>query len=246
MNTTDPEVHSMTGAYACHALEPAERTAFERHLAQCATCAQEMAELQETTAILASAVAQTPPPRMKAAVDARIAMTRQTPPDAVHTPARQVAARPARRWFTALGWGLAAVVAVLGIRLGDQQHQINQARQRNDTISTLLSAPDTRTESVDVRTGRTGAVLVSRSRDEAAITINGLTKLSAGQAYQLWMIGPSGIRSGGVLPHRAEGTAGSLIANSLGDAQTIGLTVEPVGGSSHPTSTPVMLLPMPA
>ena len=250
MSTMDPELHSLTGAYVCHALDPAERVAFERHLAQCPTCAEEVAELEETTALLASAVAETPPPRLKAAVDAQIAGTRQLLPDVDPVPARQVVTRPRRRWFTALGWGLAAglaaVVAVLGVRLGDQQHQIDQARQHNTAISTLLSAPDARTESVAVRTGGTGAVLVSRSQDEAAITINGLTKLSPGHAYQLWMIGPSGIRSGGLLPAGAGDATAPVVARGLGDAQFIGLTVEPAGGSAHPTTTPVMLLPMPA
>lgn len=249
----DPEVHSLTGAYVCHALEPAEREAFERHLARCPTCVQEVAELQETAALLASAAAETPPARLKAAVDARIAVTRQIPPiiagagDSV--PARRAAARPRRRWFTALGWGLAAglaaVVAVLGVRVSDQQNQIDQARQRSTAITTLLSAPDTHTNSVGVTTGGDGRVLVSRSRDEAAITVSGLAKLPPGKAYQLWMMGPSGARSGGVLPAGSE-AFDSVLAHGLGDAQTIGLTVEPSGGSAQPTTTPVMVLPMPA
>ena len=129
--------------------------------------------------------------------------------------------------------------------MSDQQHQIDQARQQNTTISALLSAPDARTDSVAVRTGGTGMVLVSRSHDEAAITINGLTSLAPGKTYQLWMIGPSGIRSGGLLPPARPGTAAPVLAHGLGDAQTIGLTVEPAGGSTQPTTTPVMLLPMP-
>jgi anti-sigma-K factor RskA len=248
MNAMDPEVHSLTGAYVCHALEPAEREAFERHLAQCPTCVREVAELQETAALLASAAAETPPARLKAAVDARIAVTRQIPPLVAHGPARQAAARPRRRWFTALGWGvatgLAVAVAVLGVRVGDQQSQIDQANQRGTTISTLLSAPDAHADSVTVSTGGTGTVLVSRSQDEAAITINGLAKLEPGKAYQLWMMGPSGTRSGGVLPAGAQ-ASGSVLAHGLGDARTIGLTVEPAGGSAQPTTTPIMLLPMP-
>jgi len=246
----DPEVHSLTGAYVCHALEPAEREAFERHLAQCPVCVQEVAELQETAAVLASAAAETPPARLKAAVDARIAVTRQIPPIIAGAGAGDTAAaRPRRRWFTALGWGLAAglavVVAVLGVRLNDQQNQIDQANQRSTAITTLLSAPDVHANSVSVTTGGNGRVLVSRSRDEAAITVSGLTKLPPGRAYQLWMMGPSGARSGGLVPVGSE-AYDSVLAHGLGDAQTIGLTVEPSGGSAQPTTTPVMVLPMPA
>ena len=244
----DPEVHSLTGAYVCHALEPAERTAFEQHLARCATCAAEVAELQETAALLASATAETPPARLKTAVDAQIAVTRQIPPAVAQGPTRAPAPRPRRRWFTALGWGaatgLAATVAILGVRVSDQQNQLDQARQHDTAVSALLSAPDARTDSVTVRTGGTGTVLVSRSRDEAAITVNGLTQLSPDKTYQLWMIGPSGIRSGGLLP-AAAATSNPVLAHGLGDARTIGLTVEPASGSAQPTTTPVMLLPMP-
>ncbi|MEZ0112962.1 anti-sigma factor RsiW [Catenulispora sp. EB89] len=266
MNTMDPEVHSLTGAYVCHALDPAERTAFERHLARCPVCAQEVAELQETTALLASAVAETAPPRLKAAVDARVAVTRQIAPVLAHAPTRHTAPRPAwqtsrqpshgpnprprRRWFTALGWGLAtglaAAVAVLGVQSGDQQHQLDQARQQSTGITALLSAPDARTDTASVRTGGVGTVLVSRSHDAAAITVDGLAKLPPGKAYQLWMMGPSGTRSGGLLAAGADGSTGPVLAHGLGDAQTIGLTVEPAGGSAQPTTTPVMLLPMPA
>ncbi|MEY9931771.1 anti-sigma factor RsiW [Catenulispora sp. GP43] len=264
MNVMYPEVHSLTGAYVCHALDPAEREAFERHLVQCPTCVQEVAELRETTALLASAVAETPPARLKAAVDARIAITRQIAPIISRVPARHTARpmhprqskqskqskqprQPRRRWFTALGWGvatgLAAAVAVLGVQVNDQQGRIDQADQRATSISALLAAPDVHTGSVVISTGGTGTVVVSRSHDEAAITVSGLTEPAPGKAYQLWMMGPSGARSGGVLP---AGTSDSVLAHGLGDAQTIGLTVEPAAGSAQPTTAPVMLLPMPA
>lgn len=86
--TLDPEIHALTGAYVCHALKPAERAAFERHVARCPTCAAEVAELQETAALLATAAAETPPPHLKAGVDARIEITRQVPPFVEHSPVR--------------------------------------------------------------------------------------------------------------------------------------------------------------
>ncbi|MGW4275741.1 RskA family anti-sigma factor, partial [Streptomyces seoulensis] len=52
---TTMDLHSMTGAYALHALPDDERAAFERHLAGCASCAQEVAEFAATAARLALA-----------------------------------------------------------------------------------------------------------------------------------------------------------------------------------------------
>ena len=246
----DPEVHALTGAYACDALGPEDRAAFEQHLAVCPTCVQEVAELRETVAMLGVAAAEEPPERLKAAVDARIAVTRQLAPRTVPGAAPAPQRRPRRAFSAYLGWGLAAamsiVVAVLGIRVAGQQHRLDQANRQTAAMSSLLSAPDARSGRGIVRTGGQASILVSRSRDEAAISISGLTKAPSGKAYQLWMIGPSGTRSGGLLPTTADGTAGSVLAHGLGDARTIGLTVKPAHGSVQPTTTPVLLLPMPA
>jgi anti-sigma-K factor RskA len=132
----------------------------------------------------------------------------------------------------------------LSLQVGDQQHQIDQAHHRDAAIRALLAAPDARAGTAVVRTGGNGTVLVSRSHDEAAITVNGLAQPPSGKAYQLWMISPAGIRSVGLVPLSADGTA-SVLAHGLGDAQTIGLTLEPAAGSTLPTTTPVMLLTMP-
>ena len=56
------DLHTLTGAYAAHALSDTERLAFERHLDACPACAQEVRELTETAARLGGAVAAPPPP----------------------------------------------------------------------------------------------------------------------------------------------------------------------------------------
>ena len=245
---TDPEVHALTGAYACDALTPAEAAAFEQHLAVCPTCAQEVDELRETAARLAMAVAEPPPPGLKAAVDARIAVTRQLAPHVVPGARRDPARR--RRFTAWLGWGVAAgmacAVAVLGVRVTDQQHQLDQGARQSQAIERLLAAPDAHIASAEVSTGGHAMVTVSRSQDEAAIALVGLTAAPPGKAYQLWMIGPDGVKSGGLLPVRAGGTSGSVLAHGLGQTQKIGLTLEPAQGSAQPTTTPVLLMPMPA
>ncbi|GGO79858.1 anti-sigma factor [Wenjunlia tyrosinilytica] len=78
---TGAELHTLTGAYAVHALFGREREAFLRHLVVCEACAQEVRELEATAARLGSAAAVTPPPRMKEQVLARIADVRQLPPE---------------------------------------------------------------------------------------------------------------------------------------------------------------------
>ena len=255
MNAVDPEVHTLTGAYVCDALELPERAAFEQHLASCASCAQEVAELRETTAVLAMAAAVEPPARLRAAVDAGIAVTRQLPPNVV--PLGVAHARRARNRYAWTGWAaaaaLAGVVAGLSIQVVSQQHRIDAAQKQTSaangqvsSLVSLLSAPDTRSGTGAVSSGGTVLVVDSRSRDEAAISLTGLAAPPNGRAYQLWMIGPSGIRSGGVVSLSANGSSGPILAHGLGDATRVGLTVEPAHGSTQPTAAPILLMPMPA
>ncbi|MFD5088620.1 zf-HC2 domain-containing protein, partial [Kitasatospora sp. NPDC058406] len=60
--TTGADLHTLTGAYAAHALPDPEREAFEEHLARCASCAQEVAEFATTLARLGAAETVTPAP----------------------------------------------------------------------------------------------------------------------------------------------------------------------------------------
>ncbi|MFD6423183.1 zf-HC2 domain-containing protein, partial [Streptomyces sp. NPDC060198] len=78
--STTAELHTLTGAYALHALPEDERHAFERHLAECGACAQEVAELSATASRLALAVSATPPRDMREEVLLRITTVRQEAP----------------------------------------------------------------------------------------------------------------------------------------------------------------------
>lgn len=75
-----PDIHTLTGAYATHSLPEWEEREFQAHLADCAACAAEVAELEGTTARIGAALATPPPPELKARVMAQINQTRQLPP----------------------------------------------------------------------------------------------------------------------------------------------------------------------
>ena len=60
--------HLLAGAYALDALDGAERARFERHLASCRTCPDEVRGYAATAAVLGQAAAVTPPPALKGRV----------------------------------------------------------------------------------------------------------------------------------------------------------------------------------
>jgi anti-sigma factor RsiW len=273
MMAMDPQVHALTGAYVCDALEPADREEFEQHLAQCPACAQEVAELRETTAVLGAAAYENPPQRLHDTVFARIENLRQLPPNVARHQAadqadqadhadRQPGAdnvipiqrgRERRRRFSraaVAGWAAAAVLAGvvggLAVHTASQDQQISQADARAAQLSTLLSAPDVRTAVGKVTGGGFVTVIDSRQLDRAAITLTGLAAPPTGKAYQLWMIAPGVVRSGGVVPAGANNAAAPILADGLGKTVSVAITVEPAHGSAQPTTSPILLMPMPA
>jgi anti-sigma-K factor RskA len=62
------------------------------------------------------------------------------------------------------------------------------------------------------------------------------------ETYQLWVIGPDGARSAGLLS--GTGRAGPVLAPDVAPGDRIGITVEPAGGTSGPTTTPVIAVPV--
>jgi anti-sigma-K factor RskA len=145
------------------------------------------------------------------------------------------------------GWAVAAVLA--GLVGGLSVHQVVENRQSSQAtaqasdISTLLSAPDVQSGSSQVRGGGSVTVIDSRQRGQAEITMSDMPALPAGKAYQLWLIDSSSLRSAGVVA--ASSASRSVLADDLGDATSIAITVEPAGGSAQPTSTPILLMSMP-
>ncbi|MFF4319675.1 anti-sigma factor domain-containing protein [Streptomyces sp. NPDC001568] len=251
-------MHEETGAYVLDALPPAERAAFEEHLATCPDCAREVREFAATAALLGAAVAVEPPPGLRDEVLRRI---REAPagadenraPDAAPGPAARHAARDGRPWAR---WALAACVAAAaglgGVAVWQFQEaegarqEARRAEARATSLTQVLSAPDARLTSGRIADGGTGTVVVSRDRNRAVFVPSGMTAPPPGRVYQLWFADPGkGMRPAGLMdPARPDAPA--LLAGPVGGATGIGVTLEPAGGSPAPTSDPLVVLALPA
>src|SRR5688500_12449230 len=108
------DVHALAGAYALDALPSDERAFFERHLAMCEACRNEVAELTETAARLGSAAAVAPPPALRDRVLAAANVTRQLPPEPEPSVTSVSAWRQGpTRWLAPVAACLALAVVVL-------------------------------------------------------------------------------------------------------------------------------------
>ncbi|MFE2301914.1 anti-sigma factor domain-containing protein [Streptomyces sp. NPDC059445] len=247
MSTAD--LHTLTGAYALHALADDERERFERHAADCADCAQEVRELTATAARLGLAVTDSPGPALKDQVMRRITTVRQEPPRTLPAP-RAAGIRRFRPGHWALAAALAAVAALGGTaawqheRAQDAQEQARQAERRADQVAAVLTAPDASSRTAKLADGASGTVVVSRSRDRAVFISSKMAKPPGGKVYQLWFDDAGTMRSAGLMDPGRTSEAVPM-KGSVDGASGMGITVEPAGGSARPTSAPVALLGLP-
>ena len=249
------DLHVLSGSYVLDALSEPERDSFERHLQHCPLCEDEVRGLREAAARLGLAKTLDPPPQMRPRVLAVAYRTRQLPPPAgeqVGLERRGVRVtwlfrpRSARRHaqrrprLPRLAAALAAASLVVVVALGITQS--DGAATAGAAISRVVTAPDARTQTMRTSAGGTVTVIVSARQQAAVVSATGMRSLPPAQTYQLWVIGPDGARSAGLLSRT--GRAGPVLASGVEPGDRIGITVEPAIGTSGPTATPVIAVPI--
>jgi anti-sigma-K factor RskA len=260
--------HDDVYPYAVHALPAEEAAQFEAHLADCERCQAELTSLRGLTAELSAAVASAPPPQVRAAVlDAieglpqGLRRTDGPPPPRVAVPqqphsaeddrtAELVPPRSAHPRSLPVVLAAAAVVAALAFggwawharQVAEQAAE--QATGRTAALTRLLSAPDVKIVTGKVTTnGATARVVMSATQHRAMFLATGLPKLPPGKVYEAWTIRGKPLPAGTFSADEAKTTV-ALPPRAIG-AKTVAVTVEPVGGSRTPTSTPIIAVTMP-
>jgi anti-sigma-K factor RskA len=238
------ELHLLTGAYAVDALTGDELAEFERHLGHCASCADEVRGLRETAAKLGMATAIEPPPGMREQVLAAAGRVRQLPPSGVRlvtADGHRRRGRLSRRLprpiaMTAMA---AAIVALAVLQIGTR-HQLQQAQTSNQTIASVLSASDARIEMSSSNVGGTVTAVISPHDREAVVTALGMPTPGHAQVYQLWVMGPAGARSVGLLPGSSDRATSPVLADDVQPGDQLAVTIEPAGGTRQPTTNPIV------
>lgn len=226
------DFHDLVAAYALNALGDEERLVFDQHLAECTDCQKELAALQPAVVGLTDDVAVEPPEAMRAAVLEAIEATAQLEPADVidHPPVPGKAVdfaerRKRRSWQWAIGIAAAAVLAiVVGVStLGG-----------NLAVEDITSAPDFAAISLQGEIGD-AQFLYSDSLDGGVFISTSLPAVSGAETYQLWLIDASGPNPAGTFRPAADGSVEFIVEAAIAPGQTLGMTIEPAGGSPAPT-----------
>lgn len=226
-------------AYALGALEGREASALEAHLQTCESCRKELVAYRATSDnLLMSMPPQEPSAALRKRLQGRL-------------PSAQRSARPRWNWsFSRLAMGLAILlllalnmVSLFQVRaLQSQQAQLLNQIQNGQMALVMLSYPHTQSfpiQSNDV----TGSLLLDREYNNAVLILRGLPAISENQTYQVWLISPNGERTSAGLVRPQ--TDIPFISEPLEPPQDlvnfvgVGMTVEPAGGSDHPTGSQV-------
>jgi len=236
---------------AVGALDGAERTQFETHLAAgCRECEQRLKEFGAASAALAWALPDAGlPPRLRDRVMTRVA--------AGELPAHRPPAvwpRPAPRfWLRAGGLVAAGLVGFLAWGLYDtrsalerQQASIGRLERELEgqrAVTALVSGTDTNAailKGTGAAERADGWVAWSPTRKRGFVVVHNLPPLPAGRQYQVWVFAGPASTPAGVFDVDAIGHAALVVEVGLDHPERFTITVEPAGGQRTPSGPVVM------
>ena len=254
MSDEAADIHTLSGAYALDALDPAQAAAFERHLESCAECSAEIRSFNASVAVMADDAVEAPPARLRGSILSAISDVRPLPPIVAEDGTPEVELAPvialdSRRGRKITTW-FAVAAAVLGIAMAGAvwrsvtlQSQVSQLATAAADLNAVLTAPDAQTVAQSVGDAR-ATVVMSMSEGEAVLVTSGMAPAPAGSTYQVWFVGASGTAaSAGFVPDGP--SSATLLTGDPASAVAVGVTVEPEGGSPQPTTTPLMVMELP-
>ncbi len=123
---------------------------------------------------------------------------------------------------------------VAGLQL--QNQTLAQELEREANLMQTLTALNSEQHSFGSADSPHGLLTVNRSAETAFLSVTGLDTLAEDQTYQFWLIGEAGAASGGTFAVDAMGDGKLLIqSDSLESFSTLGISIEPAGGSESPT-----------
>nr|WP_306861770.1 anti-sigma factor [Arthrobacter bambusae] len=247
--------------YALDALDEAERAEIDRYIATAPERSAFLERVRQSRETLATSFADEADPRPGLLQDILRQLPQQPREASAPSSVPQVSARPAtpvapgvvdlaasrtrrdrRRFGGVRGWVAAAAAAAV-IALGGVGVGVYVAGQ-NDPVNQVLQAGDVRQATVDVNGGGTATVSISSSKNAVVVRMNGVPAPPAGKVYQMWLIPKDGSDpvSQGLMD--AQALSRPAVVSGIASAASLGITVEPVGGSKKPTLPTVAAAPL--
>lgn len=219
----ESDIHDLVAPYTLGALDGAERTRFEEHLAMCPRCRDELPGLQGAAAALALDVEGAEP---RPGLRARI-VTAARDERGQEAPARR-RLQP-RRWALPAAATLAVAASSAAVGLGIWAVRLSNdiGGERVDARAVAIVADPSASRFPLI--GADGSVVVT-TRREAALVVSRLAHAPRGKTYELWVVVAKQPTPAGTF---AGGGERSLVAltRKVPRGSQVSVSLEPAGGS---------------
>jgi len=218
----DETIHDLTAAYALDALDSHDEERFEKHLATCERCREELAGLRDPVAALAYGVeSPAPPPALRERI---LEAARAERSNVV----------PIRRRLPAALGAIAAVAATVAIALGLWAASVSDELDRERSVVAILADFDAKSIPLE---GADGRVVVTNTGD-AALVVSGLAAAPKGKTYEIWVVEDGRTMPAGVFDAKRERDVVRL-TRLVPPGSGVAVTVEDDGGADAPTGDPI-------
>jgi anti-sigma-K factor RskA len=252
--------------HAMHALSPEESAIVDQHIATCAQCQHQIAEMRGDMALLAFSVEQHPLPegateRFMQRVAAHPNAGSSTAAATAKVVPFEATAGRRRVWPVLVPWAAAAALAAVCISIGIANRNLRETITAESGLLTSLSSKASHAQQiVDVlnapaaqrvtltlskhSTEPSGQVIYLADRGALLFEADNLKPLDPGKTYELWVIPADGnapLPAGVFKPDN--GGYATVVLPQLPQgvaAKAFGVTVESDPGSQTPTS-PIIL-----
>ncbi len=222
-------------AFVLEILEQDETSRVAEHLSVCPICREELQHLQHVADELPLALAQSSPP---AQVKDRLMVSIHKRSGVSTAPARQSSWQKIVALFgsrlPAMGLALIMVLALGNLLLW---RQVNLTRLQSPAPMRVVALANTEASPQAV-----GTLVLDPQGKYGTLVVDNLAALSPSQQYQVWLTKGSARTSGGVFSVNPDGYASLevLAPMPLGQYDSIGISIEPAGGSPAPTGSRVL------
>ena len=230
------ERHDDIAAYALGALERREAEELEAHIEHCEGCHDYLREMLPAVDVLSASVPPVaPPPGLRE----RLVETVHAEAERIEAAGQPAAAAPASRWRSWRGIAArpatamaAGAVLVAGAAAGWLLHDTGGPGHTMIPAHPTAAAPP-------------GSVNASLDRVDGAGTleVGRMPPLRHSDVYEVWAFRGSKMRPQSTFVLRQDGTASAAVPHLAG-ASAVLVTREPRGGSSQPTSAPLLRAPL--
>lgn len=232
MSDVHDEIQTLMPAYALGAIPAEEVPAIRAHIMSCEICFSEAESYADALAALAFATAPEPLPAGFADRVVAAALSDGSP--AVQESPAKVRGGWFARWTPALGFAAAALATLLIATSVSLVNALNERERYQAIVAAMVNDDGFNLEGAGGAQGRVlatneGTVLITASLGEAP----------EGRDYQLWLM-KDGTPTAAETFDVEDGVAIVRSQHSLEGYDGAAVTVEPEGGSTQPTTDPVM------